>query len=303
MKAVQYEAYGNPDVLHIAEIEEPHAADGEIRIVVKAAAVNPIDWKIRSGAMAGNQPLDTPAGIGMDASGIVDEVGADIEDVSIGDAVFGSTRTSATAEYAVLSEWVAKPGALPFDEAAGFVMASETAQRALNLLSARAGQTLVINGASGGVGLTASQFAVATGLDVIGTASERNHEFLQSIGVTPTTYGDGLVARVNALAPQGVDLALDVAGSGVISELIELTGSADNVITIADFSAAELGVRVTTGGSGESAPEGRKRAAELYESGEFTLPVAETFDLDAAAQAHAKSQEGHVLGKYVIVVK
>ncbi|WP_427006107.1 NADP-dependent oxidoreductase [Pseudarthrobacter sp. H2] len=301
MKAVQFAEYGGPEVLKIVEVEEPHAGPGQIRIAVRAAGVNPIDWKIRSGALAGMMPLRLPSGVGMDASGVVDEVGEGVGGVVIGDAVFGTAASGAAADYAVLAEWAQKPGGLSFEEAAGFPMATETARRALNLLPMSPGQTLVVNGAAGGVGLAAVQFAVGGGVTVIGTASDKNHEYLRSLGVIPTTYGGGLVDRVRELAPQGVDVALDTVGSGVLPDLIRLTGSADKVITIADSDAARYGVRFASGGVGH-APEARAEAAELFARGKFRLPVAETFTLETIAAAHAKSEQGHGLGKYIVRV-
>ncbi|MET3176599.1 UNVERIFIED_ORG: NADPH:quinone reductase-like Zn-dependent oxidoreductase [Arthrobacter sp. UYCu721] len=164
------------------------------------------------------------------------------------------------------------------------------------------GQTLVVNGAAGGVGLAAVQFAVGGGVTVIGTASDKNHEYLRSLGVIPTTYGEGLVDRVRELAPQGVDVALDTVGSGVLPDLIRLTGSADKVITIAGRDAARYGVGCASGGGGGRAPEARAEAAELFARGKFRLPVAETFTLENIAAAHAKSEQGHGLGKYIVRV-
>ena len=135
---------------------------------------------------------------------------------------------------------------------------------------------------------------------MIGTASEGNHEFLSTLGAEPTTYGDGLVERVRELAPGGVDRALDTAGRGALPDLVEITGNPDHVITIADFTAAEHGVRVTSGAEGRSW-EALDEAARLYEAGSFTMPVAQTFTFEQAPDAHRISQEGHVRGKLVLI--
>ncbi|WP_029088044.1 NADP-dependent oxidoreductase [Brevibacterium album] len=298
MKAVRYEEFGGPEVLRVMEVDAPRPRAGEVRIAVRAAAVNPVDWKMRSGAFGSGR---LPAGTGMDAAGIVDQVGEGVDDIAVGEAVFGSSAPGAIAEYAVLREWARKPESLSFEEAAGFVMTSETARRALNLLPARAGETLVVNGASGGVGLAAVQFALADGLTVIGTASEANHEFLRGLGVIPVVYGDGLVERVRSAAPDGVDGAVDIAGSGALPQLIELTGRTDRVITIADPAADQYGVRMTSGKEGH-APEARAEAAALFEQGRFTMPVARIFSMDEVAEAHAASERGHVRGKYIVQV-
>ena len=302
MKAVQFAEYGGPDVLKVVEIEEPHARPGQVRIAVRAAGVNAFDWKLRSGMLAAVMPLGLPSGVGIDASGVVDEVGDGVEGVAVGDEVFGTAATGAAAQYAVLTEWAQKPGGLSFEEAAGYPVATETARRALNLLPLESGQTLLVNGAAGGVGLAAVQFALSDGATVIGTASEGNHEYLRSLGAIPTVYGPGLVDRVRELAPHGVDVAFDAVGSGILPELIELTGSAGKVITIADRRAAEYGVRFTGGQGPGHAPEARAEAAALFEQGKFRLPVAETFSLEDVGAAQVKSEQGHVLGKFVVTV-
>jgi NADPH:quinone reductase-like Zn-dependent oxidoreductase len=302
MKAVQFAEYGGPDVLRVVDVAEPHARPGQIRIAVRAAGVNAFDWKLRSGALATVMPLSLPAKVGIDASGVVDEVGDGVEGIAAGDEVFGTAATGAMAEYAVLTEWAKKPEGLSFEEAAGYPVVTETARRALNLLPLESGQTLVVNGAAGGVGLAAVQFALAGGATVIGTASEGHHAYLRSLGAVPTAYGPGLVERVRELAGRGVDVAFDAVGSGVLPELIELTGSSERVITTADIRASSYGVRFSGGMGPDRAPQGRAEAAALFEQGKFRMPVAETFSLDNVAAAQAKSEQGHVLGKYIVTV-
>jgi NADPH:quinone reductase-like Zn-dependent oxidoreductase len=300
MKAVVFGEYGGPEVLGVAEVEEPHAAAGQIRVAVRAAGVNPVDWKIRRGAMAGTVPVQFPRITGSDVAGIVDEVGDGVGDVGVGDDVFGSAVGGASAEFAVLDHYAVKPAGLSWAEAAGLPVAVETALRALKLLGLEEGQTLIVNGAAGGVGIAAVQFGRERGARVIGTASERNHAFLRELGAEPTTYGEGLVERVRELAPEGVDRAFDAAGGGALAALIELTGSPDNVVTIADFTAPEYGVRVTTGGDGRSW-EALGQAAELHDAARFTMPVANIFAFSDAAEAHRVSEDGHVRGKLVLV--
>jgi NADPH:quinone reductase-like Zn-dependent oxidoreductase len=300
MKAVQFTEYGEPDVLHVADVEEPHADAGQIRVAVKGASVNPIDWKRRSGVMRDAMPVDFPSIPGSDVAGVVDEVGDGVTDVAVGDEVFGNSVGGASAEHALMDHYAAKPASLPWAEAAGLPVAVETAVRTLDLLGVEPGQTVLVNGAAGGVGSAAVQFARARGARVIGTASESNHEFLRTLGAEPTLYGDGLVERVRELAPDGVDLALDTAGKGALPDLIEITGSPDNVVTIADFTAAEHGVRITTGADGRSW-QALGQAAQLYEEGKLSLPVERTFPFAEAPEAHRISQEGHVRGKLVLI--
>ncbi|MEA2299060.1 MAG: hypothetical protein QOF77_1996 [Solirubrobacteraceae bacterium] len=299
MKAVRFGEYGGPEVLRVEEVDEPHAAGGQIRVAVRAAGVNPIDWKIRSGAMAQVMAVEFPRIPGSDVAGVVDEVGDGVSDVAVGDEVFGSAVGGASAEYALVDHYARKPPGLSWAEAAGLPVAVETAVRAFKLLGLEEGQTILVNGAAGGVGVAAVQLARARGLRVIGTASEDNHDFLRELGVEPTTYGDGLVERVRALAPDGVDRAFDVAGRGALPALVELAGNPDHVVTISDFTAADHGVRITTGAEGRSW-EALAEAADLHKEGRFTLPVARTFPFTEAAEAHRLSQEGHVRGKLVL---
>ncbi len=297
MKAVQFTEYGDPDVLHVAEVEEPHAGPGQVRIKVAAAGVNGMDWKIRAGYMKDMIPMTLPAGLGLDAAGVVDEVGDGVEDVTVGDAVFGSGRAT-YAEYAVLNFWAIKPDAVSFPEAAGYPIPVETAIRILDQVGVQAGQTLLVSGASGGVGSAVLQIARERGITVIGTAGAGNQDYVRSLGATPTPYGEGLVERVRALAPNGVDAALDIAGSGVIADLIELTGDPTKVLSIADFTAPEQGAQVSTDSANQNAAYAE--AARLAGAGALRIPVQQAFPLDQAAQAHALSAAGHVVGRLVL---
>ena len=298
MKAVIFDKYGDPDVLHVGEVAEPHAGPGQVRIAVRGSSVNPIDWKLRSGALEAFMPVEFPKVVGYDGAGVVDEVGEGA-DAAVGDEVFGFGVGNATAaEHAVLDDFARKPQGLSFEEAAGYPVAAETAVRALELLGLQPGQTVLVNGAAGGVGTTAVQIARARGARVIGTASERNHDYLRELGAEPTTYGEGLVDRVRELG--GADLAFDTAGAGAIGDLVEITGSPDNVITIADYAAPQYGVRVTGGQDGRYT-QGLAEAAGLWEQGKFTLPVERTYPFADAADAHSASQAGHVRGKLVLV--
>jgi len=297
VQAVVFDRYGGPDVLQVAEVDEPHAGPGQIRVAVRASSVNPIDWKLRSGALAEVMPVELPRILGYDASGVVDEVGDGVEGVSAGDEVFGFGVGFAAAEYALLDDFALKPAGLSFEEAAGYPVAAETAVRALEALRLQAGQTVLINGAAGGVGTAAVQIALARGARVIGTTGEANHDYLRQLGAEPTTYGEGLVERVRELG--GAELAFDTAGRGAIPDLVEITGSPDKVITIADYSAPQYGVRVT-GASDGRAVHALAEAAQLFVEGKFSLPVAGVFPFAEAAEAHRLSEAGHVRGKLIL---
>ncbi|HEY2441263.1 MAG TPA: NADP-dependent oxidoreductase [Solirubrobacteraceae bacterium] len=299
MKAIQFSRFGDPEVLELVELDDPHPGEGQIRIAVRAAGINPIDWKVRSGAMGGDLPRQT----GVEAAGVVDELGDGVTDVEVGDRVFGSVAGGAS-ELAVSGFYAPIPASLGFVEAAALPVAAETAVRTLDLLGVGEGQTLLINGASGSVGVAATQLARERGARVIGTASLANHDSLRSFGAEPTTYGEGLVERVRALAPDGVDRALDAAGGGALPALVELTGSPERVVTIADYQGAEeTGVPFSGGMGSERAWTALRDAAALIEAGRFSVPVAQTFPLAQIAEAHRISETGHPGGKLVLTVE
>lgn len=298
MRAVQIERTGGPEVLQVVDVPTPHAGPGQVRIAVQAAAVNPIDWMQRSGMV----PTELPRVLGLDAAGIVDEVGQGVDRAAVGDAVFGTAIGGAYAEEAVLTDWAPTPQGLTPAEAAALPVPVETAVRVLGQLGLEPGHVLLINGAAGGVGLAAAQVALARGARVVGTASEANADFLRSFGVLPTTYGPGLVERVRALVPQ-VDRALDTSGQGALPDLIALTGTPEHVITIADRTAQEHGVRVSSGGArGElRAPGALQQARKLVEAGQLRLPITATYPLHDAAEAHRRSETRHLRGKLVLL--
>lgn len=300
MKAVQFNEYGGPEVLNVVETDEPHAGPGQIRIAVRTAGVNPAEWKIRAGYFQEFMPVDLPSEVGFEAAGIVDEVGEGVTGVAVGDAVFGH-GSGTVAEYAVLTYWAHKPDDMPFDVAGGLSVASETAIRALDYAGAKAGETVLICGAAGGVGSTAIQIAKARGMTVIGTASAAKHDYLRDLGAIPTTYEPGLADRVKDLAPQGIDAALDLAGAGIIPELIEITGDASRVISVVDFTAPEHGA-VFSPTPQEHPERALEEAARLYSEGALNLRIEKTFPMEKIAEAHALSAEGHVTGKLVMSV-
>ena len=300
MKAIQYSQFGGPEVLEVAELPDPKPGPGQIRVAVRAAAVNPVDWKMRRGMMGGELPQTT----GREVAGVVDQVGEGVTDVRPGDRVFGfAAGGGGAAELALLTDYAPIPPSLDFAEAAGLPVAVETAVRTLDLLGVTAGTTLLVNGAAGAVGSSATQIARSRDARVIGTASPNNHDYLRSLGAEPTTYGDGLTERVRTLAPGGVDAALDAAGGGALPALIELAGDPGRVVTIADYPGAqETGAQFSGGMGSGRALHALREVGEVIESGQFTLPVAQTFPLEQIAEAHRLSEAGHVRGKLVLLV-
>ncbi|MEU2488279.1 NADP-dependent oxidoreductase [Streptomyces sp. NPDC012617] len=301
MRAARYHEYGGTDTLVVEQAPDPLPGPGEIRVRVAAAGVNPVDWKVRDGSVRDFLPVDLPAIPGRDAVGLVDMTGEGVTSVDIGDRVFGlGGVTGATAELAVLSAWAPAPAAWSDEEAAGAGLASVTALGGLRALGRLEGRTLLVEGAAGGVGGAAVEIARALGATVIGTASERNHAYLASLGAVPVTYGAGLAERLTSLAPNGVDRVLDAAASGSLPDLVEIAGGPDRVVTVADHVNAErLGVRVANAVNDSAL---LAEAAALGEQGRYVPRIDRTYPLEEIAQAHAHSERGHVRGKIVILL-
>jgi NADPH:quinone reductase-like Zn-dependent oxidoreductase len=299
MRALQFSAYGGPEVLQWAEAPDPHAGPGQIRITVRAASVNPIDWKLFTGVMSGGQPLVGTGYLGSDAAGVVDEVGEGVTGIAVGDDVFGKGR-HAEAEYAVLDSWAAKPASIDWAVAAAAGVSGETAERGLRLLDVKAGETLFIDGGAGGVGAVAVQIALARGARVIASASEANQDYLREIGAIPVRYGEGVADRVRAAAGGQVDAVFDVAGKTPIEQLMSLVSEPSRVLSIANFAAGQAGARVTGGGEDSRPMEALAEVAELLAQNKLVVKV-QTFPFDRAAEAYRISQNGHVRGKLVLV--
>ncbi|MER6812883.1 NADP-dependent oxidoreductase [Spirillospora sp. NPDC000708] len=300
MRAVIFAEYGDPSVLEVVETERPEPGPGQVRVAVRAAGVNPIDVKLRSGSMAGGKPLAAPRRLGFEVSGVVDAVGDGVADAAVGDAVAGWPVGGGYAEYALLSVYAAKPDALTWEQAAALPVAGEAAVRSLRALKTRRGETLLINGASGAVGALATQIAVADGLTVVGTAGAANLDRVRALGATATTYGPGLADRVRELAPQGVDAVLDAAGHGALPDAIALRGGVDRVVTIADPAAFDLGVPFLSGGPEDQTAEVLRTLLEAAAQGRITPPATRGMALDQAAQAHEQVEKGGA-GKIVLI--
>ncbi|WP_420995727.1 NADP-dependent oxidoreductase [Cupriavidus sp. 30B13] len=300
MKAVQFSGYGGPEVLHVVEVDAPHAGAGQVRIAVRAAGVNPSDWKRRAGRYRDFEDVAFPSGVGVEASGVVDEVGPGVSNVAVGDAVFGYGENT-IAQYAILTHWARKPDNLSFEVAGGLPVVVETASRSLEEVGVKSGETLLVSGAAGGIGSAVIQFARLRGITVVGTASARKHDYLRALGAIPTTYGPGLAERVKALAQQGVDAALDLAGSGIIPELIAIAGDPSRVLSVADFAAPQYGARFSYGPP-KDPEQVFAHVARLCSEGLFGLRVEQTFALEQTAKAQEVSATGRVTGKLVISI-
>ncbi|MFE5736545.1 NADP-dependent oxidoreductase [Streptomyces celluloflavus] len=305
MKAIVTHGYGGPEVLVHTDRPDPKVGPDSVLIRVRAAGVNPVDWKIVAGYLDPLMYVHFPLIPGWDVAGVVEAAGADATEYRPGDEVIGYVRKD-EVQHGTFAELVAapvrtlarKPAALSWQQAAGLPLAGLTAYQALRRVGGRAGETALVHAAAGGVGSFAVQIAVARGLRVIGTASERNHDYLRSLGAEPVTYGDGLADRVRALAPEGVDVALDFVG-GVVDVSQRLLKDRTRVASIADDEVkAEGGHLVWV------RPDTADLTAlgELADAGRLTVPVHAVFPLSEAAEAFRLSQGGRTRGKIVLDV-
>ncbi|MFJ2808508.1 NADP-dependent oxidoreductase [Kitasatospora sp. NPDC087271] len=303
MKAVTVTRSGGPEVLRVTEVPDPEPGPGEVRVRVLAAGVQPVDLAIREGFRPPGAVVEPPFVLGNEFAGVVDRLGPDGSgrQVEVGDEVLGFRLLDSQAELVTVdaAQLVAKPAGMPWEQAGSLSASGQTAHLALTLLAVGPGDTVLVHGASGGVGTVAVQLARAWGATVIGTASERNHDYLRDLGAIPVAYGEGLVERVRAVAPQGVDAAFDAAGRGALAASVELVADRSRIGTVVDYPEAErLGVRGLRG------PRTAARLTELvrlWEAGGLRLEIAEALPLERAAEAHRLVGAGHVRGKVVLV--
>ncbi|RAX18802.1 NADP-dependent oxidoreductase [Pseudarthrobacter sp. AG30] len=305
MKAITYSEYGSPDVLELTEQPMPKVGPGMVLVKVKAAAVNPVDWKIMAGYLDAAMDLQFPAIPGWDVAGVVESVGIDSRQFKPGDEVIAYGRKDyvhggSFAEYIALPERLLarKPAALDWSGSAGLPLAGLTAYQVLNRLGLSAGETVLIHGGAGGVGSLGIQIAVALGAEVIATASEKNHDFLRSLGAHPVTYGDGLADRVRSLRPGGVDVVADFVG-GNLAATLDVLAEGGRLASIADSDVEEHG-----GTWMWVSPVGAQlqELADLVDERKMRVEVAEVFPLARAADAFRLNMEGHTRGKIVVTV-
>jgi len=299
MKAIMFDEFGGPDVLHVSDVDRPEPGPGQVRVAVRAAGVNPIDTKMRSGAFTTKLPK-VP---GIDVAGVVDAVGEGVTSPAVGQRVVGwaDGPTGSYAEYTLARDLAPMPDKLSFTDAVTLPTAVEAAKRGLDLIGVEAGDTVLISGAAGAVGTIAVQMAVARGATVVGTAGEANQDYVRSLGAIPTTYGNGLVDRVRALVPR-VDAVLDVAGKGVLPDAITLRGSTDRILTLADNSASEFGVPFSGGTRADRSISDLVEWADRTARGEVVTAVVGPYPLDRAADAQRATESGHSRGKVVLTV-
>ncbi|GAA2572501.1 MULTISPECIES: NADP-dependent oxidoreductase [Streptomyces] len=307
MKAITLDEYGSPDDLRLVEFPEPKVAPGEALVRIVAAGVNPVDWKLAAGQLDPIIETVFPLIPGWDFAGVVEALGPDTGEFAVGDEVFGYARKdwAQRGTYAELISAPArtlakKPRALSWEQAAGTPLAGLTALRSLKQAGVGSGETVLIHAAAGGVGSLGVQIAVANGVRVIGTASERNHDFLRSLGAEPVAYGEGLADRVRQLAPEGVDAALDFVGNGAVDVSQSLLKRRDRVVSIADAEVEAKGGRLVWV---RPDPVELTELADLADAGKLTTHVDKVLPLADAADAWRLSQAGRTRGKIVLTVQ
>jgi NADPH:quinone reductase-like Zn-dependent oxidoreductase len=304
-RAVIYEKFGGPEVLELREVPEPHAGTGEIRIRVAAAGLNPMDWALASRPEAAERfGITVPSGFGYDLAGVVDEVGDGATGFAVGDRVLGGALGRAVADFVVVKTpaeglWPT-PDGISDEVASTIPVAGMTAAAALAAIDLRAGDTLLVGGAAGGVGVFTVQLAKLAGARVIGTASESTFEFLRQFGVEPVGYGPGLTDRVRALAPGGVTAATDLFGTETAEAALALGVPPERISTVAASPNPPGGVRAT--GGVDAAPGAMKHLTDAILTGRLTVPIAATFPIEQVRDAVELQAGRHVHGKILITL-
>ncbi|MFF1902071.1 NADP-dependent oxidoreductase [Kitasatospora sp. NPDC058218] len=306
MKAIAIRRYGGPEVVEYLDLPDPKVGPDSVLVEVRAAGVNPVDWRVRDGSLDGLLDAHFPLVMGWDAAGVVRAVGGGVTEFAPGDEVYGYVRKD-SVEHGTYAELVAapvrtlarRPAALDWAQSGGLPLAGLTALQSLRALRVRAGDTVLVHAAAGGVGHLAVQIARAFGARVIGTAGVRNHDYLRGLGAEPVAHGEGLAERVRALAPDGADAALDLVGGGAVDVSAALVADPSRIASVTDYRVRALGghyvwVRPDAAGLAE--------LAALADDGRLTVTVASTFPLAQAGSAQALSAEGRTRGKIVLLV-
>ena len=307
-RAVIYEAFGGPEVLQLREVAEPHAGPGEVRVRVTAAGLNPMDWLIPSQPEAAARfGLTLPSGFGYDFAGVVDEVGADATGFAVGDRVYGGALARAVADFVVIKAsaegaegLLRTPDGVSDVVASTLPVAGATAAAALAAIGLRSGDTVLIGGAAGGVGVFAVQLATLAGATVIGTAAESTFEFLRQLGAQPVAYGPGLADRVRAQVPGAVTAATDLFGTETAEAALALGVPPERISTVAAGPNPPGGVRATGGIDAE--PDALSRITDAILAGQVTVPIAAVFPVEQVREAVALQAGRHVHGKVVITL-
>ena len=297
--AVVMSGYGPPEVLQWDGIPQREPSEGQIRIKVKAAGISPTDLELRAGSLT-DIPLPPGAVLGFEAAGTVDAVGPGVTGTSVGDSVAALLFSmGGYAEYAVASIWTRKPDTVSWIDAAALPSSAEAAVGVLRQLNLKSGETLLLFGGGGSVGIIATQLAVARGIKVISAVGEHDETLARELGATPVRYGAGLAAEVRALGP--VDAVFDAAGTGVRADAIALAGGPERVITLSDPAAPDFGVTLSQPTS-DRAPGALDETIALLADGRLRLRAHTTMPMQQAAEAHRQLESGNVHERIILTV-
>jgi NADPH:quinone reductase-like Zn-dependent oxidoreductase len=305
MRAITYSEFGSTDVLTVSDIPEPRPGPDSVIVEVRAASINPVDFKSREGHLEGLIDTVFPAVPGWDVAGVVVKVGADAPEFEVGDEVYGYARKDFLGA-GMLAERVSvpvrtlahKPKSLTFEEAAAVPLVALTALRSLRRSAVAEGDRVLVHNGSGGVGGFAIQLARLAGASVVATASEHNHDYLRSLGATPVAYGEGLSERLAEVQPEGFDVVLDYAGGGSLAASEgAMREGARAISVVVGKEVRRLGGHVVW--VRPDAP-GLAELAELFDAGKLKVEVAKVYPLEEAAAAYQELEAGHVRGKIVV---
>jgi NADPH:quinone reductase-like Zn-dependent oxidoreductase len=303
-RAVRFDKYGGIDVLHVSEVDRPVPGPTQVLIRVKAAGINPGEAAIREGVFAKQWPATFPSGQGSDLAGIVEEVGAAVKTFAVGDGVIGFTHNrSSQAELVVVEadHLVPRPSHVSWEQAGALFVAGTTAYATVHAVSLKAGDTVVISGAAGGVGSIAVQLAGHIGAKVIGLAGAANHPWLADHGAIPVAYGDGVAERIRAASGNKIDAFIDTFGGGYVELALSLGVAADRIDTIIDFAAAAKHGVKTAGNSAAANAQVLAELAGLIDAGRLEIPIAKVYRLADVRAAYADLAHRHTRGKIVLV--
>jgi NADPH:quinone reductase len=305
MKAVQIDDYGGVEVLDVREVERPEPGPNQVLVAVRAAGINPSEGTMRAGLVRDFFPLTFPSGQGSDLAGMVEEVGASVKAVAVGDEVIGYTDNRAShAEYVVVeaTNLTPKPAVIPWEVAGALFVAGVTGFATVRAVAPTAAEAVVIAGAGGGVGVFATQLAVRTGACVIALAGGRHHEWLRERGAVPVAYGDGVAERITAAAEgKPVVAFIDLVGRGYVELALDLGIAKDRIDTIVDFPATQkYGVKFEGGAAAASAATLAELAAAIA-AGDLVVPIQRTYPLDDVRAAFTELEAGHTAGKIVLI--
>lgn len=306
MKALYYDEFGGREKFQFGEVADPHPGPDSLVVKVVAAGINPVDYKIREGYLAGLIDTTFPVVPGWDVAGVVVAAGLDTPEYAVGDEVLAYARKDVVSG-GTLAELVSvpvrtaahKPAGVSFEDAAALPLAGLTALQSTRRAGVQAGQTVLVHAAAGGVGSFATQLAVLAGARVIGTAGAANHDYLRSLGAEPVLYGEGLVEQARELAPEGFDVILDYVGGQALDSVPALLMPGGTVASIADHRALALGGHYVW-----VRPDHDDLAelVGLVAAGKLQVNLGGVYPFEKAIDAYAKLEGGHVRGKLVVTI-